>query len=80
MINVLIFNEFSHEKQWEALRKPYPQYLHGALKAAVECEDVKVKALLLRTRTAELTTKCLRKQTCLYGGATFCTTSCPTML
>ena len=47
MINVLIFNEFSHEKQWEALRKPYPQYLHGALKAAVECEDVKVKCVTL---------------------------------
>ena len=47
MINVLIFNEFSHEKQWEALRKPYPQYHHGALKAAVECEDVKVKCVTL---------------------------------
>ena len=47
MINVLIFNEFSHEKQWEALRKPYPRYIHGALKEAVEAEDVKVKCVTL---------------------------------
>ena len=59
MINVLIFNEFSHEKQWEALRKPYPNYIHGALKAAVEDEDVNVKCVTLEDEDCGITDEVL---------------------
>lgn len=77
MINVLIFNEFSHEKQWEALRKPYPNYIHGALKAAVEDEDVNVKCVTLEDEDCGITDEVLSQTDVLMWWGHALLTWCP---
>jgi trehalose utilization protein len=49
MIRVAIYNENIHEQTVEKVRQTYPDGIHGALKAAVECDEVSVETFTLET-------------------------------
>lgn len=59
MINVLIYNEFVHEKQQPELLKVYPEHIHGALRAAVADGDVSVKCVTLEDADCGITDEVL---------------------
>lgn len=49
MIKVLIYNENLSEKKKEATKKYYPRGIHGAIKEAIEGEDVICECVTLET-------------------------------
>lgn len=46
-MNVLIFNEYMHEKLDEHVRSIYPNGIHGTIADALKCDDIKVKTVTL---------------------------------
>ncbi len=42
VINVTIWNEFRHEKEWDAVKALYPDGIHAYLKEKLECDEVKI--------------------------------------
>ena len=47
MIKVTIYNEFHHERHDKIVRDIYPEGIHGALKSALECQDISVDTVVL---------------------------------
>ncbi len=47
MVNVLIYNEYQHERSEEAIRKIYPDGIHNELKRQLEDDDITVKTVTL---------------------------------
>ena len=42
-INVTIWNEFRHEKEHEAIRKIYPEGIHGAIAQGIAADDLNIR-------------------------------------
>ena len=61
MIHVMIFNEFFHERQSEAVKKIYPNGIHGALKQALESPEISVKTTTIDDVAQVLTAEELRQ-------------------
>ena len=55
MLNVLIWNEFRHEKELEAVQKIYPKGIHAALAEFLACDDISVKTATLDDSQCGLT-------------------------
>lgn len=48
MIRVTVWNEYLHEREYEGIRKVYPEGIHGAIKAFLtENEDIEVKCVTM---------------------------------
>lgn len=59
MIHVTIYNEYVHEKSEEAVRKIYPDGIHGALKNHLEDQDISVRTVTLDDPECGLTDEVL---------------------
>lgn len=59
MVNVTIFNEFLHEREDENVRAIYPDGIHMALKAGLQCDDITVRTVTLDDPECGLTPEAL---------------------
>lgn len=59
MIKVTIFNEFSHEKTDEDVKKIYPEGIHIALKKAIENDEISVKTVTFDDENCGITEELL---------------------
>src|SRR5699024_3491161 len=60
-MNVLIWNEFRHEKQDEEVAKIYPEGIHGALKEFLQTDDINVDTATLDEENHGITDEKLAK-------------------
>lgn len=60
MIRVLIYNENMHEQIDERIREVYPEGIHGALKKALECDEIEVKTVTLEDVEQGITKETLK--------------------
>ena len=61
MIRVLVWNEYLHELQKEAVREIYPEGIHNAIKSFLECDDVQVKCAWLEQENCGITKELLEE-------------------
>ncbi len=59
MINVLVWNEFVHEKKEEAVREVYPNGIHNAIADFLRCDDISVKTATLDDENCGITKEVL---------------------
>ena len=58
-MNVLIYNEFLHERESEAVRKIYPDGIHGAIKDGISSDALSVRCITL-DNVSEITDELLQ--------------------
>ena len=59
MIKVTIYNEYCHERTDENVKKIYPGGIHGALKAALESDELLIRTVTLDSIREDLTEELL---------------------
>jgi trehalose utilization protein len=72
MIHVMIYNEFMHEREDEAVRRVYPEGIHMALKEALEGPDISVRTTTLDDVADVLTLEELRRTDVLLWWGHMC--------
>ena len=60
MINVLIWNEFRHEKKLDVVRAIYPDGIHEYLRSFIECDDIAVRTAYLDMENCGITKELLQ--------------------
>ena len=60
-INVTIWNEFRHEKEHEAIRKIYPEGIHGAIARGIAADDLNIRLASLDEPEHGLTDEVIAK-------------------
>ena len=59
MINVLVWNEFEHERIDDAVKKIYPNGIHGAIAEFLQSDDISVKTATLQDENCGITKEIL---------------------
>ena len=70
-INVVIWNEFRHEKKSERVKAIYPNGLHATIKSFLDTnEDMSVTLAALDDEYRDFPMSFLKRATCSFGGDT----------
>lgn len=60
MIRVTVWNEYRHEKEWDAVREIYPNGIHGAIADFLKSDDIEVRCATLDDENCGITDEVLQ--------------------